>query len=228
MTNSSKKLNRPKLIIFDLDGTLVEFSTDYLLDEAIRIIEKVEHPEVARHDLLAAFSSFDFFRFVATSDRDEFVENFWKHFDWLGFPQPAPFATTLTVLQELKKRGFELAIATARQVSAAELKPLLEAVGILPYFSAVCTRTTAEGDWKDKKPQIHEVCAKLGISPEESIIVGDIPPDIASGRDVGIGYAIALTSGGILREILAASNPDFILDDLAQLLELEFLLSVPE
>lgn len=210
-----------KLVIFDLDGTLVRFPHDYLISEAIRINGELGHPPVPSTEIHEAFEAFDFFRFVTGGfDQKEYTELFWEHFNWTHFPKPTPLPNTLRVLEELRRAGMAMGIATARLTPIAELTEELRPTTIDTFMRCIETRDSAETDWKDKSGQISRVCAQLGVEPREAMIVGDIPPDVHSGRSVGLGLTVAVASGGIRRDILAASNPDHLFDDIAGLLEI--------
>ncbi len=91
-------LSNLDLIIFDLDGTLVEFHHDYLFSETQRILQKMGRDEIALSRLRETFSLFDYFSFAGPkSERDHFVEEFWGMFNWDGFPQVTPFCHALRI-----------------------------------------------------------------------------------------------------------------------------------
>jgi phosphoglycolate phosphatase-like HAD superfamily hydrolase len=62
---------------------------------------------------------------------------------------------------------------------------------------------------------------RLGIEDARYVAkVGDTTFDIEEGRNAGCGLCVAVTTGAHSREQLARSRPDFIIDDLRQLLAL--------
>lgn len=206
-----------RLVVFDLDGTLVHFHHDYLFDETARVLPLLEHPPVDRAELFEHFTAFDYFGFVATDDRERFIESFWSFFDWNSFPRAVPFASTLTVLKTLRDSGFELAIATARLMPALTLRQELANCGLLEHIPHVISREDETVDWRDKTGHLRRLCANIGIEPHEAAMIGDIPPDVLSAKAVGFGLTIAVTTGGIRREVLETAEPDYIIDDLAVL-----------
>ena len=207
----------PKLVIFDLDGTLVEFPHDYIFSQAKRILAEFEHPEVPRHELADHFSAFDFFRFVAQEAREEFIVRFWKAFDWDNYPKAKSFASTGGTLDFLSSRGAVSSIATARLNSEAEIRKDLELSGWLHHISCIKPRAGEHIHWTDKTEQIQQICHTLGVSPRDAILVGDIPTDVTSAREVGIGKTIAVLSGGLKREILEKVKPDYLLESIEEL-----------
>ena len=118
----------PELIIFDLDGTLVDFPKDFLLTEAERIIPLTKYKVPSREKLEEYFSSFNFFGF-ANNDQ-EVVDIFWEKFDWESFPKSKPFDFTIDVLSQLKKLNIKMAIATARTSKEGELSEDLKQSGL--------------------------------------------------------------------------------------------------
>jgi phosphoglycolate phosphatase-like HAD superfamily hydrolase len=208
---------RPELVIFDLDGTLIEFHHDYLYDETDRIILSLGYDPVPRSVLCSSFEAFDYFRFVLPGEREVFSERFWQMFDWGKFPQPKPLASSHQTLASLREKGVKVAVATARAMSVAEVRKILRDTGLLEHVSYVATRETEETHWMDKTGLISEVCRELEVLPAKSVMVGDNPTDIASASAVGVGLTVAVLSGGIRRDVLERSNPDFILPDVGAL-----------
>lgn len=208
---------RPKLAIFDLDGTLIEFHLAFLLSQAESIIQRMNHPVVARDELLEHFRNFDFFRFVVEDNREKFVEEFWRLFDWAGFPAPRPIPGAKDALQVIADAGIQVGIATARMCCPMELHDELSQIGLGRSIGHVRTRASEQMHWSDKRETIWGLCRDLGVRPGDALMVGDIPADITSARDVGIGFTVAVMTGGISRESLSRAEPDLILESVIDL-----------
>jgi phosphoglycolate phosphatase-like HAD superfamily hydrolase len=56
---------------------------------------------------------------------------------------------------------------------------------------------------------------ELGVRPEETVMVGDSPVDVATGRAGGV-FTVGVTYGLDPRSVVAA-RPDALLDDLRDL-----------
>lgn len=209
---------KAKLVIFDLDGTLVEFPHHFLFSEAERIISELSHPKVARETLERCFSDFDFFRFVEVAEKEEFIAKFWESFNWVEFPKAVPFEAAEPLCRQFLDQGAKLAIATARVGCKDKLFKELAEHPFAGHLSIVETREDEELEWTDKLPQIGRICQQLSIAPEEAMIIGDIPPDISSGKQAGLGFTVGVLSGGITPEVLTAAEPDLLVSSIAELL----------
>ena len=206
-----------KLVIFDLDGTLIKFHQDYLYLQAEKLIEKKGHGFVERSIMEEHFSSFDFFKFVQDEHREEFMEHFWQQFDWDNFPKPEPILGVIETLDKLLAKDVVLAIATSRLICRDILSSELKDTGLVHRVSKIVTRTCEESEWSDKTKQLKEVIDAFSFKPDEVAMVGDIPPDIKSASNLGIKNTVGVLSGGIKKEVLKRAKPRFILPDVSSL-----------
>jgi phosphoglycolate phosphatase len=95
-------------------------------------------------------------------------------------------------------------------------KKLLEELGLSEYFDLIIGSDTA-GERKPSPVPVLYVVAKLGLSPEESVIVGDSNYDMEAGKRAGV-RTIAVTYGYRPRENLIGA--DYIIDDIRELVPL--------
>lgn len=209
----------PRLVIFDLDGTLVEFPHDFLFQQAFNVIQRFGYECVSEEVLSDSFKAFDFFRFIPEARREEFAERFWGNFDWANYPKAKAIDGAHAVLAELKSRGVETAIATARITPLEELSRELEDIGLLENISYIATRLSAEVPWTDKTQHIGEICRCLSVEPKDAVMVGDIPSDILTAREAGAGMTVAVMSGGIRRDVLEQAGPDLVISNVSDLIE---------
>lgn len=208
-----------ELVIFDLDGTLIEFPIEFFLTEAARILPELAHPEVSRELLLHHFSSFDFFGFVDPRlERERFIEQYWRHFDWERFPKPVLLPGVQETLEQLRTNGIHTGIATARPNPPEEVRTDLLPTGLLPFIEAIETRESTVLDWMDKTPQISRLCAAFQVPPERTILVGDIPADVSSAHAAGLAASVAVLTGGIRPDVLTAAKPQLLLSSVCELI----------
>lgn len=209
----------PKLVVFDFDGTLVEFHRDFLFSEAFRLLPQLGITDVNHQVMATSFAEFDFFRFVAEAERERVIEGFWQGFDWASFPAPVAIPGTGQMLSQLTSGGVKVGLATARICQREDLERDLRQIGMLSHFSHLSSRSDESVHWTDKRSMLREICDRLEVDLAEAVMVGDIPADVISARDAGFGYTVAVLSGGIRRAVLEQAEPDMIIDDVSTLHE---------
>lgn len=209
-----------KLFIFDLDGTLIHFPTEYVLTHAENTIQELKHPEVPRKQLEDHFASFDFFAFVSQKHKNVFEKIFWANFDWQNYSNHQEITGTTKTLEKLFNSNYQIAIATARQCCPDNLKKDLEKTSFSNFIHLITTKNDPLSSFKDKVKQLDQIFSHFKTDPLDAVMVGDIPPDISCAKEYGIGLTIAVLSGGIKREVLEREKPDYILPDVSYLLDL--------
>lgn len=127
------------------------------------------------------------------------------------------------VLEEIKKNGVPVAVITSCIVSSERLKLELDLLGLGQYIDVVVTGQDAIKDLIGKhhfsKEKIFEIAVrKLGVRPEECVIVGDYWNDIRDGKRVG-AKTVAVMTGLMRREVLEKYGPDALIKSVAELLD---------
>ncbi|MDR0805422.1 MAG: phosphoglycolate phosphatase [Enterobacteriaceae bacterium] len=120
----------------------------------------------------------------------------------------------IPTLQTLANNGMKMALVTNKPTQF--LRPLLNSLGILDYFSVIM----GGDDVVEKKPHpapIYLVLGQLGLRASELIFVGDSRNDIQAGLAAGCP-TVALSYGYNYGESIALSHPDCVLDSFADLL----------
>lgn len=218
------RLQEAELFLFDFDGTLVEFDSTHLFEQALRILEILEHPKVGVERLEYGFSRFDFFHFIDEERfiREEFIETFWGHFAEKEIPVPTAFLGVRESLQHLKDEGKKVALVTSRAEPKEKIRRDLEACGLLEFvdFIEVRSKDNHGLHWSDKSPQIKLACKALGVEPHRAVMIGDVPPDAETARLAGVGLVILVLSGGVCLEVLEGAEPHLLLKGVHELKDL--------
>jgi phosphoglycolate phosphatase len=184
-----------KMIMFDLDGTLVDSSVDIcnainyaLQGSGGRPVSVEETIRLVGEGITKLFETLTASQEVSLSI-EQLVARFLEYYSGHLLDNTTLYPginETLEALTCCKKA----LITNKRERSSTRI---LEAFGIAKYFDLVVgSDTTAER--KPSPVPIRFALSKLGISPAESAIVGDSSYDIDAGRAAGI-TTIAVTYG---------------------------------
>ncbi len=95
-------------------------------------------------------------------------------------------------------------------------KTLLEKLNLSKYFNLVIGSDTA-GERKPSPIPVLYVISKMGTTPEESIVIGDSYYDIKAGKRAGT-KTVAVTYGYQSKKLLIGA--DYLIDDFRELLSL--------
>ncbi len=217
---------RARLVLFDLDGTLVDTAPD--LTRAVnRMLAQLALPAVAQNDvcrwvgdgvrlLVSRALGAGCDASVASAREQRGIDLFWSAYGREICVDSRPYAGVMPTLAGLRSRGFRLACVTNKPRSLA--LSLLEAVALRSQFDLVVGGDTLAQKKPDPAPLIF-ACNELGVSPAETVMVGDSANDVRAARAAGI--AVICVSYGYNQEVdLATLGPDRVIDSFAQLAEL--------
>jgi phosphoglycolate phosphatase len=124
-----------------------------------------------------------------------------------------PLADLVGLLTGLRATGRLVAIATSDDRAPTERT--LAALGIEALVDAtLCADDGVAG--KPAPDMIVALCARLGVAPARTAVVGDSPADIAMGRAAGAGLVVGVRTGvGSAADLEAA---DLVLDSVEGLI----------
>jgi phosphoglycolate phosphatase len=212
-------VTRPRALLFDLDGTLVDSRRDIgaACNAALVAHGRPELPieailpmvgDGARVLVTRALSSFE-----APSDAviDAVLTTFKAHY----LAHPCVHSVLLPgareVLDEARSGGILCALVTnkPRDVTLA----LLDAIGIAGAFAAVWGG--GDGPLKPAPDSVRATIARLDVAAPDAWMIGDGPQDIGAGKAAGC-FTVAVP-GIADREQLLASGPDLVCDSLHDL-----------
>ncbi|GAK85750.1 phosphoglycolate phosphatase [Vibrio ponticus] len=220
-------MNQLKLIAFDLDGTLLDSVPDLAVaaDQAVRELgyagvseEQVRDYVGNGADILIARAlsqSIDIDPELSPELRAKGRELFDDYYEKSGHKLTHLYPQVRETLAELKQAGFTLALVTNKP--SKFVPDVLAQHNIADFFSDVLG-----GDaFPERKPNpvaLNWLMEKHGCTPSEMLMVGDSKNDILAAKNAGC-RSFALTYGYNHGEPISASEPDFVADNIAQLLE---------
>jgi len=224
-----------KGILFDKDGTLVDFNATWLGVADFMAMDASDGDRWKADRLLAA-AGFDFANrrfkpdsifasgtnmdvvelwFPRLSDEDQMLAV--ARFNEITSVQGSSMAVALPgivdTLATLHKRSYRLGVATNDSTSGAE--KTLVTLGVAQLFDAAYGYD-AVANPKPAPDTIQAFCDLTGLKPAEVAMVGDNRHDLERARAGGCGLAVGVLSGTGTRESLA-EIADVILDSVADL-----------
>jgi phosphoglycolate phosphatase len=118
----------------------------------------------------------------------------------------------MEVLQALRQQGFKIAVVTRNSASA--VRTICSAIDTL---CDVFLPREAVQFVKPHPEHVQRALDGLQVLAQHAVMVGDGPIDITAGKALGL-KTVAVLTGGDRRESLLTSQPDMILDSVADLL----------
>ena len=122
------------------------------------------------------------------------------------------FPEALPCLQRLKQQGYWLAVATGKGRSGLDRS--IEQTGTQAFWLE--TACASEYPSKPAPDMVLALCDRLGVEPEEAVVVGDTTHDLEMAANAKI-RAIAVTTGAHTAQQLSALPHVAMLNSLAEL-----------
>ena len=129
---------------------------------------------------------------------------------------PTVFPHVPETLAALAGQGVVMTVASAREEKS--LRQLLQRMGLDAFFPYVLGANNVTRNKPDPEPVL-KTMSELGFSPEDTLVVGDMPVDVLMGKRAG-ARACAVTYGNSTRAELLEAGADKVIDDFSQLLSI--------
>jgi len=206
-----------KLIIFDLDGTLVDTSGDItnalnyaLKPYGLRDLTVEDTIKMVGEGITRLIEK------ILENERIQMRDTVIKRFLDYYSEHLVDFSTLYPHVRETleKLNGYKKAVISNKREYLSTR--LLDKLDLLKYFDLVVGSDTTSERKPSAIPVIY-VFTKLGVNPDESIIVGDSNYDIEAGKKAGL-KTVAVTYGYRERQYLI--DADYIIDSMKDLLTL--------
>jgi phosphoglycolate phosphatase len=211
-----------KLLVFDLDGTLVDSKVD-LANSINAMLRHLGHPELPLETIgtyIGDGAPMLVRRALGDPDDENYVQQALQYFlayyrqHKLDHTYVYPgMIETLRALHAGNSR--KMAVLTNKPVNPSRL--IVEGLGMSGFFVQVY----GGNSFHTKKPDphgAHVLLQETGTQPDEAVIIGDSSNDILTGRNAGM-WTVGLTYG-FAPHTLESPEPDVLLDRPEELADL--------
>ncbi len=206
------------LLIFDLDGTLIDSREDlanavnatrlslglapldlkliasYVGDGAPVLMRRALGPEFSDEEIQRA------------------LEYFLTYYGEHKLDCTRPYPGVSEALERFARAGVKMAVLTNKPVRIS--RAILEGLDLARYFFAVY----GGNSFPEKKPHpigVETLCREAGVPREKTMLVGDSAVDVRTARNAGV--RVCGVTYGFQPETLTAEPPDLLVDSLVEL-----------
>ena len=210
-----------KLVIFDLDGTLLDTIAD-LAESANHALKQLGYP-TRDVETIRTFvgNGVNKLLFRALPDEEKSEENmmrmrthFVPYYDAHNADLSAPYPGIVALLEELQAKGLRMAVASNKYQEATvklvkHYFPMIDFVEVLGQREGI--------NVKPDPTIVFDILQKAGVSKEETLYVGDSGVDMQTAINAGVD-AIGVTWGFRPRTELEDFHPMGLIDQAEELL----------
>ena len=207
-----------RLIIFDLDGTLIDSVGDicaavnYAIEQhGLTPVTLEETKASVGEGVPSLIEKVLALKRATFLDREELTKRVLEYYSSHLVAKTAPYPEVRETLEHLGAR--KKAVISNKLTGLAE--KILETLDLLKYFEVVAGSDSSP----ERKPSpvpVLRVLSLLDVPPHEALIVGDSVYDMAAGRAAGL-RTVAVTYGYGASGF--SDGSDFVIDRFSQLLE---------
>ena len=218
------ELPRPELVIFDLDGTLVDSAADIQI-AANNTFSALELPPQPIEQIkrwigggaqVFVEKAMDYFGKSEWFDRS--YELFMDFYRAVPAERTVMFAGVKECLEHLNQQQIPMAIVSNKPHEL--IAPILDHLGLSQYFDKVLGGDSLATKKPSPEPLLH-VCQKLGVAAEKSWMIGDSSKDADAAENakmpfIGVTYGYAMTD----TDLRPQQVPHLVVDNLKQLISI--------
>ena len=215
-----------KVIIFDLDGTLIDSSPDLALavnhmlttlNQSTFTTDTIHHwvgngAEMLVKRALSGEKEID--EMLDTALVSKALEIFLDFYAKNSAVATLPYPHVIQTLEKLKKHGYKLAIVTNKPFEF--VAPILETLELKDFFELHLGGNSLTERKPHPMPLLH-VCEALDVTVEESVMIGDSKNDILSAHACNM-QSIGLSYGYNYGENIDLHKPSVVFDSFADIL----------
>jgi HAD superfamily hydrolase (TIGR01662 family) len=229
-------LEKVKLIIWDLDGVIFNISeairkavddsvekyemsvnTDEIMEELAHLIEKIQNYPVPKillnsYDLLQV----QFLEGLSYFKKLRIAIFLFNQFNKYKDAESSIYDGIDTLIKKLYDKKIRLAILTNNKSQYAE--EVLEKFNLTKFFDTIIGFNEVS-EVKPSPEGILKILEKWKIKASETIFIGDMTTDIDAGKSANVKM-VCVASGLAKKGTLLEHNPDILVDNTEQLIEL--------
>jgi phosphoglycolate phosphatase len=183
-----------RLVIFDLDGTLIDSRRD-LADSANDMLASYGAAPLSEHAIGSMVGS-GAAQLVARAvvaagidaPLDEALERFLTSYDSRLTHHTRPYAGVPELLSQLSAEQITMALLTNKPLAASER--ILDVFGLAEHFRWC---VGGDGPWP-RKPSpdgLQFLAREAGVQPDKTVLVGDSSVDLLTARNAGAAICLA-------------------------------------
>jgi len=216
------------LVVFDLDGTLVDSSAD-IANAANALLEALGGatlPAAAIIDMVGEGAALLVRRALAAASLDPdtpgALERFLALYETRLLVHTRPYDGTIEALTWIGERA-PMSVLTNKP--AHPTSQVLDGLGLRHHFREIIGGDTAFGRKPDPAGLLH-LASAAGVRPEHTLMVGDSPIDLATARNAGTrvcllryGFGFRFSPADFHGDELFADSPAGLVDVVRGLLE---------
>lgn len=216
-------LRRPRMVLIDLDGTLVDSVPDlaFCIDETMIALDMPRRGEQAVRQWVgngvqrlverALVNDVDGVPEQALYDRA--LPIFMQLYERNTSKRSRLYDGVIEGLDYLRGSGFRLACVTNKPEQFT--LPLLSEQGLDGYFELVVSGDSLPKKKPDPLPLLH-AAERLGFDPHECLMVGDSKSDVQAARAAGF-QIVCMSYGYNHGQDIRDSGPDAVIDSMTEL-----------
>lgn len=205
-------MNSIKCAVFDFDMTLAD-SSWAIHDCTNQLAERFGLREVSREEVLATIGlPIEQCWIQLWGDfHEEWLEYYRSQFRGAELAAIRPYPSAVASLEALRAAGVKTGVVSNRKFA----RKVLDATKLAPYMDVIIGLE----DVTKAKPApeaLHTAMARLGVSPEETIYVGDTDIDMQAAMAAGV-RGVGMTTGNFEAAALIDAGAWRSADDLAEI-----------
>ena len=212
-------MSKIKAVLFDFDGTIMDTNA-IILGSWKHTFNTVLGRDPVQEEIVKTFGEpleITMGKLFPDRDTHEMVETYRSYQRHIYQQDITMFPGMKEAVTELKARGYKVAIVTSRLWESTQQG--LYKFDITDMIDAVVSAEDTTIHKPDPTPCL--LCLeKLGIGPEEALMVGDSKFDILCARNAGVESCLVSWTISVSEELRKELAPEYYITEASQLLDI--------